>query len=205
MPKQERRFSPPTERVELRASEQGQTIVGYAAVYYDGTPGTEYDMGYGMVERMMPGAFDRAIREDDVRSLFNHNPDQILGRNRAGTLIMTSDAKGLRYEVPPPTTAVGTDVLASVKRGDVTGSSIMFEALAVLWRKDGDRDIREIRDVRLWDVGPVTFPAYESTEAQVRARELALSDKPQPPALPDPLTPKNTARMLRAREVETAL
>ncbi len=174
----ERRFI--ERHVELRAEpEDGAqpTIEGYGAVYYDGTPATEYVLWPGVVERIMAGAFDRAVREDDVRSLFNHNPDFVLGRRRPGgdaqTLSLSVDATGLRYAVRPPSTR--GDVVEAVRRGDVSGSSFMFSAESV-WREIENEDgsvltIREIVGVTLYEVGPVTFPAYEQTTAGVRSAE----------------------------------
>ncbi|MHB1037539.1 MAG: HK97 family phage prohead protease [Pirellulales bacterium] len=156
-------------RVESRAEGEGKTITGYGAVYYRADdPGTEYELWEGLFERIMPGAFDRAIKEDDVRGLFNHDPNQILGRNTAKTMRLTSDAKGLRYEIDPPDTQLGHDLLASIKRGDISGSSFSFVPDRVTWIEEGARMIRQIEAVRLWDTGPVTFPAYTATTAGTR-------------------------------------
>lgn len=159
--------------VQCRAAEEGQpaTISGYGAVFYDAAdPGTEYRIWDDLVERIMPGAFDRAIREDDVRSFFNHNPDMILGRSTAGTLKLSVDAKGLRYEVQPP--ASRADVIESLYRGDVSGSSFMFIADDVQFRITDGVEIVEILAVRLLEVGPVVFPAYQSATSEVRARHI---------------------------------
>jgi HK97 family phage prohead protease len=146
-------------------------ISGYGAVFYDGTPGTEYRLREDMVERLMPGAFDRAIREDDVRGLFNHDPNNVLGRSQAGTMTLTADGTGLRYEIIPGDTTIGRDVREHLKRGDVTGSSFSFELgkNGQEFRKENGLIIREIKSVRLFDVGPVTFPAYTGTTAEARA------------------------------------
>jgi len=182
--KHERRFCPGEVRlVEGREDEKGvypPKITGYAAVFYDGTPGTEFDMsgwfGEPTVERIMPGAFTRAIAGDDVRALFNHDPNLILGRNKAGTLRLSQDGKGLFYEVDPPETNTGQDVVTSLRRGDVTGSSFGFVVEEDVWRKQKQADdtalkIREIVSVELWDVSPVTYPAYAGTSSEVRQAE----------------------------------
>lgn len=155
---------------EIRATDKGKTISGYAARFYDGTPGTEFELWANAVERLLPGAFDRTINEgDDTRALFNHNPDHLLGRRSAGTLTLSVDERGLRYEIKPPDTQIGRDVAEMVGRGDVTGSSFGFVVTDETWRKENGVRIREIRGVRLYDVSPVTFPAYGSTSATVRA------------------------------------
>ena len=165
--KYERRFTPAA--VQRRANGQ-TTIVGHAAVFYDGTPATEYELYAGLVERVMPGAFNRAIHEDDVAALFNHNPDCILGRTTAGTCRLTTDDKGLRYEIDPPDTQAGRDVLVSLDRRDITGSSFGFVVRAQKWidQEDGTT-IRELHDVALYDVSPVVFPAYGGTSAGIRS------------------------------------
>jgi len=187
----ERRFTSADNRpIQLRADEgQPTRIAGYAAVYYRADdPGTEYQLfsysNYSVVERLMPGCFDRAVKEDDVRALFNHDVNQILGRLRAGTCRLAIDATGLRYEIDAPDTTIARDLAESLKRGDVTGSSFSFDyrSKSIIMQQDGDKetDILEVRDVTLYDVGPVTFPAYTSTTAGVRSvdhealkRELA--------------------------------
>lgn len=151
-------------RVESR-DDGAPVITGYAAVYYDGTPGTEYE-AFGMRERIMPGAFDDAL-SDDVRALFNHDSNHVLGRSTSGTLRLSVDARGLVYEVTPPTGASG--LIESIERGDISGSSFAFQVVDQEWRTEDEDDIREIHAVRLFDVGPVTYPAYEGTSTGVRA------------------------------------
>jgi len=155
--------------IEERA-DKSTRIVGYGAVYYDGTDGTQFRLWDDMLERIMPGAFDRAIKEDDVRGLFNHDPSMVLGRSKAGTMALASDERGLRYEIIPGDTSVARDVREHLKRGDVTGSSFAFTVTDEQYRKEDGIHIREIHGVRLYDVGPVTFPAYEGTTAGARMR-----------------------------------
>lgn len=144
-------------------------IVGYAAVFYDpADPGTEYQMYDDLVERFMPGAFDRALREDDVRGLVNHNDNLLLGRTSAGTMRLSVDRKGLKYEIDPPDTQYARDVMESIKRGDITGSSFLFKPMSNTYRDVEGVYIIERNDVKLYEVGPQPFPAYESTEAGVR-------------------------------------
>jgi uncharacterized protein len=161
--------------VNSRADGVG-TVSGYAAVFYDANDkGTEYRLWSDMVERIRPGAFDRAIREDDVRALFNHDANQVLGRTSAGTARLSVDARGLRYEIDPPDTQAGRDLVTSLKRGDIDGSSFSFVPLKTTWEEQRDATtgkmtyIRWIDEAQLYDVGPVTFPAYESTEASARS------------------------------------
>jgi hypothetical protein len=147
------------------------SITGYAAVFYQpGNPGTEYRLGRGLVERILPTAFDRALRErDDVRAAFNHDANLILARVKSGTLRLTTDRIGLRYTITPGNTSVARDVVESIRRGDISGSSFSFsideKRGPYLDPKDKSRAVVEIVSVHLFDVGPVTYPAYEATTA----------------------------------------
>lgn len=164
----ERRVCPGSCAVETREGKP-PLVSGYASVFYDpADKGTEFEF-FGIRERVMPGAFDRAIREDDVRGLFNHDANHVLGRTKAGTLRLSVDKKGLRYEADVPDTQSARDLVTSIKRGDVTGSSFAFRVTDEEWRKEDGREIRMILGVELFDVSPVTFPAYEATSADVRA------------------------------------
>jgi uncharacterized protein len=168
----EKRFN--ERRVEVRAGQRADgaavsRIGGYAAVFYDGSPATEYELCPGYVERLMKGCFDNALAAgDDARCLFNHDPNHVLGRVSARTNRLTADAVGLAYECDLPDTQLGRDLPASIGRGDITGSSFSFDCVGETWRKENDLWIREITGVRLYDVGPVTFPAYAGTSSGVR-------------------------------------
>jgi HK97 family phage prohead protease len=154
--------------VESRADGRS-VITGYAAVFYNpNDPGTEYQLLDEVVERIMPGAFNRAIREDDVRGLFNHDDNLVLGRVKAGTMRLSVDSRGLKYEIDPPDTTAALDVMKSIRRGDVTGSSFRFRPNVNTYRKEGGKYVIEREEVSLFDVGPVTFPAYTATAAGVR-------------------------------------
>lgn len=162
----------PAEVAEEREAGKGKRVTGYAARFYNGKPETEFELWPGMVERIMPGAFKRTLKEGpDVVALFNHNPDLILGRRSAKTLTLKVDDDGLQYDVTPGDTAVGRDVLEHVRRRDVVGSSFGFLVApdGEKTKKEGHILIRELHDVDLFDVGPVTNPAYEATTAKVRA------------------------------------
>lgn len=150
------------------------TIVGYAAVFHsEADPGTEYELwsdpAMRAVERIARGAFSRAVKEgDDCRACFNHDPNMLLGRTSSGTLRLSEDETGLRYENDLPDTQLARDVAELVDRGDVNGSSFGFVVEQESWRESEEPDgkrvaVRTIESVRLLDVGPVTYPAYAST------------------------------------------
>lgn len=148
-----------------------QTIVGHASVYYDGTTETEYELWDGARERIMPGAFQSDLNgEGDVRALVNHDPNYLLGRQSSGTLSLSDSPKGLQYAIRPGRTTVASDTIEHLRRGDLNGSSFSFKVIDERWKTEDSVEVREITAVRLFDVGPVTFPTYENTTASVRAQ-----------------------------------
>ena len=167
-----RRMTSQPVQIEER-EDGGKRLTGYAAVFYRaGDAGTEFQLWEGFRERVSPAAFDRAMKEKhDVRAAFNHDSDHVLGRTTSGTLRLSTDKIGLKYQVDLPDTQIGRDVAELVSRGDITGSSFAFEILSEKRSKDGGTEIRSIEDVRLFDVGPVTYPAYEATSVALRSDE----------------------------------
>lgn len=120
------------------------------------------------VEIVRPGCFSESIINDDIRALKNHDPNLILGRNTAGTLLLQEDITGLRYEIDLPATTYANDLKISVERRDITQNSFSFKVLEDRW---GTKNIggvtyeaRELIKVKLYDLGPVTFPAYTATD-----------------------------------------
>lgn len=189
--------------IEKRA-DGGAKLTGYAAVFYDGTPGTQYSLWPGVVERVMPTAFDRAAAEDDVRGLFNHDVNQVLGRTRAGTMRLSVDNVGLAYEIDVP--ASQSALVESVERGDVTGSSFSFDVLSESWTRETTADgieieVRQVQDVRLYDIGPVTFPAYESTSVGVRVSGDVAEAKESLAKRKNELQREQLQRDLRLRDI----
>ena len=175
----QRRFLPVSAcQLRIDKHDDGRpVIVGYAAVFYDANvPGTEYQLWEDVVERVMPGCFDRAIRDgDDCRALYNHDSNLILGRTKSGTCRLSVDKKGLRYEADLPDTVYAKDLVTVMQRNDVDGSSFSFEVLEQTRREMKTADgkyllIRELNQVRLYDVSPVVYPAYTATESGVRGQ-----------------------------------
>jgi len=181
------------DKLEVRAAADGAPakIVGHAAVFNSAA-----EIGSSFREQIMPGAFADSIGSDDVRALFNHDPNYVLGRNTAGTLRMSEDDIGLAIEVDPPDTQWARDLMVSIGRGDISQMSFGFCALEETWdyAEDGSAT-RTLKKVRLFDVSPVTYPAYDDTDVAVRSLEQFR--KAHPPAVkPDEA---GHARTLSAR------
>jgi hypothetical protein len=143
-------------------------MMGHAAIF-----GEEANIGGWFREVIAPGAFSESIQKDDVRALFNHDPNYVLGRNRAGTLRLKEDDKGLAIEIDPPDTSMARDLTVSMERGDINQMSFAFQVVGEEWQygEDDETDLRTITKVKLYDVSPVTYPAYEGTDIGLRSRD----------------------------------
>jgi len=163
--------------VEVRGGDADQPAVlgGYAAVFGQETI-IQSNTGLQWRERIAPTAFSEAIGRDDVIAAPNHDHRQVLGRTKNGTLALKVDAHGLHYTVTLPNTTVARDTVESVRRGDYSGSSFKFivpKGGARIAKEAGvgpdDLPLLIIERVKLIDVGPVTFPAYEGTSVSARS------------------------------------
>jgi hypothetical protein len=160
--------------IELRQTEDGEKpiITGYASVF----DSLSEDLG-GFRETVSKGAFYRSLKEAaDIRALVDHDSGRIIGRTTSGTLRAWEDSTGLRVEIDPPDTSVARDLLTSIERGDVTGMSFGFIVREDDWSQDDDGITRELRDVDIFDVSVVTFPAYPDTSVAVRSLEVWRAD-----------------------------
>ena len=160
--------------VQLTRDANRPSITGYASGFFDGTERTEFELFPGVRERVDPSAFDKTLsRGDDVRALFNHDPTQILGRSTSGTLRLRTDAIGLRYDVDLGESSIARDVAEHIQRRDVTGSSFAFLIREEDWETlESGVDIRTIKQADLFDVGPVTFPAYEGSSVELKSFQI---------------------------------
>jgi HK97 family phage prohead protease len=163
------RFPNGTERraaAEFRAAAAGRRLEGYAAVF-----GEAAKIG-SFSETVLPGAFARSLSTGrDVLALVDHDPARLLGRTGSGTLRLAEDARGLRFELDVPDTALGRDMLALAERRDLGGMSFAFTVTRDRWPA---HDRRELREVDLIEVSVVqAFPAYGGTVVAARSASLA--------------------------------
>lgn len=152
--------------------EAARTLKGYAVVF-----GMETTIAGCFIESIAEGAFSACLAaRPDVRALFNHVSSEILGRTLSGTLRLAEDAKGLACEIDLPDTTMGRDLATLVARGDISQMSFGFDVTHDEWIEPNDPaglPRRIIRAAELFDVSPVTFPAYEDTECGFRSRDEA--------------------------------
>lgn len=147
-------------------------IRGHAAVF-----NRDSEEMFGFVERVAPGAFTNTLKDDaDVRALFNHDPNVVLGRSKSGTLRLREDKIGLAIEIDPPDTQAARDLLVSIERGDISQMSFGFRTVTDEWHTDKKRMVRTLKEVELFDVSPVTFPAYPDTDVSARDLEALAKE-----------------------------
>lgn len=156
---------------DLRTSDEDNNpvIEGYFAVF-----GDIYEVWDGATESIAPGAFDDSI-SGDVRSLYNHNDDLVLGRTSAGTMELRQDSHGLWGRVKINTNDTeAMNAYERIKRGDITGCSFGFniaeETTEV--RDDGTVHWTITKVNPLYEISPCTFPAYEATHVSARKKNL---------------------------------
>lgn len=143
-------------------------ISGYAAVFNSKT-----SIGDFFEEVIAPGAFARTISENgDIRALFNHNWDHVLGRTRNGTLKVEEDTRGLKFKVELPNTSLARDLAESMKRGDINQCSFGFWATGEAWDYSVEPAVRTLNEVELYEISVVSIPAYEDTEVSLRSKEI---------------------------------
>jgi uncharacterized protein len=153
-------------KTELRVAADKPQVSGYAAVYNAPT-----DLGFGYRETISPLAFVRALQEkQDIRCLLNHDANHVLGRTKSGTLRVSSDNTGLYFECDLSDSVAAQNVRTMILRGDVDQCSFAFSCVHDDTRYNDDGTIdRELLDVDLYDVSPVTYPAYDSTSCEARS------------------------------------
>ena len=156
---------------EARTMEDSKAVIsGYASIF----DRSSQVLGGGFVEQIKRGAFTKTLQErgtqtsrDDIKALFNHSTDLVLGSKRAGTLRLSEDSKGLHYEVDLDLDITHhRSAFKMIERGDVTNSSFGFDVIEERWSvsdNSSDPVMREVLETRLYEVSPTPFPAYEDS------------------------------------------
>lgn len=166
----ERRFYGTPAEVRMDDATESRTIEGYAALFNNQTVIGDY-----FREEILPGAFDEVLN-DDVRCLFNHDPNFVLARsvNGEGTLSLSVDDKGLKYRYETPNVTYAKDLEENIRLGNINSSSFAFGVGEQKWVEARNEDELPLRQLvkfsRLPDVSPVTYPAYP--DASVGKRSL---------------------------------
>ena len=158
------------ENVQTREDGEDLFIEGYFAVF-----NSTYELWPGATESIAPGAFDDSI-SDDVRALYNHNSDIVLGRTSAGTMEIRQDSHGLWGRIRVNRNdGDAMNAYARIARGDITGCSFGFDIAAqeTDYREDGTVHWTIKKVSPLYEISPCTFPAYQETVVSARKKDLA--------------------------------
>lgn len=171
--------------LEFRAIGEGNTLIGYAAVFDSPSEPLPW------IEYVRKGAFTKTLNDGaDVRLLIDHEGVP-LARSKSGTLNLIEDEKGLRVEAElDPTNPDAARIMSAMRRGDISQMSFAFRTIKDSWNQE--RTSRELREVQLFDVSVVTFPAYEATVAELRSKET------------DATVPSAASILLRSKQVQIA-
>jgi HK97 family phage prohead protease len=156
---------------EVRAEGDGMTFTGYASVFNSPSE----DLG-GFIEYVAPGAFKRSLQSrNEVKLLWNHDSGEPLASLRGGTMQLVEDDRGLKVTATLPQTSRGKDVAELLRTKVIDSMSFGFNVIKDSWSRDGQT--RTLESVRLFEVSIVSFPAYESTTAQVRSQPTINPDQ----------------------------
>ena len=170
MEKETRVLDLSTSKLAVEKREDGTTkISGYAAIFNSDSE----DMGF--IERIKPGAFKSALKKSDVRALFNHDPNLIIGRSGVN-LNLKEDKTGLHIEVSPLATSTYKMVEENISAGLVTQQSFAFTVEEDEWNDDyTQRTVKKVGQI--FDVSPVTYPAYSDTTVALRCRQELMEKR----------------------------
>ncbi|MGB7479866.1 MAG: HK97 family phage prohead protease [Burkholderiaceae bacterium] len=161
--------------LEIRAngtlSAKGKTLTGYAAVF-----NSEAVIG-DFSEVIRRGAFAKSLASgSNVRALYHHQGDALLGTTRGGTLQLSEDGHGLKFDLALPDTSHGRDLAVLVDRRDIQGCSFGFKVPegGDRWEQRGSQLIRELLNVELLEITLTADPAYSDTSVAMRSRPRKL-------------------------------
>ena len=155
-------------KAELRTADTEEMVIEGYFIVFD----TDTEIFKGYYERIDKHALDNTI-SGDIRCLLNHDSNYVLGRTTSRTLALSLDAHGLYGKVViNPKDADAVNAYERVKRGDVSQASFMFEILQREITDTSDGVLETIKDLKLYEISIVTFPAYETTSVQARSEEV---------------------------------
>lgn len=185
---------------EIRAvgGDDGKKVSGLGVVYDEWT-----ELWPGYMERINAGAVEL---DEVVHSYINHNPEKILGRTDNGTLELNNSDQGLEYNAAVPDTSYGRDLLVNLESRNIQGSSFTFtvpDGGDRVWQDKDGKIYREIDNLTLYEVGPVTNPAFRQTSAELRSKDL-IDNKLQQ-AAPEPQGTPELNRRKRLQQLADAM
>lgn len=156
-------------------SQANTTVSGYVVKF-----NSRSELIFGeFYEKVASGAFNRSLKENTIKALWNHDSNFVLGSTKSQTLRLREDNLGLYFEIDLPNNYIGENSLESIQRGDVDGVSFGFTVRADSWAYLEEEDVyeRTLLDIDLVEISPTPFPAYEnSSEVAVVQRSMKESN-----------------------------
>lgn len=160
-----------------RASDDGLTLTGYAATFNDVTRIDSWEGKFD--EQIAPGAFRKTIQERSPVLQFDHGSHPLVGSLPIGAIrTLREDRRGLFVEARLHDNWLVEPVRDAIRDGSITGMSFRFNVVKDEWDESGEIPVRTLKEVRLHELGPVVFPAYESTTVGVRSEVQDLLANP---------------------------
>lgn len=168
-------------KIEIRSAAVGvsdKRLTGYVVPW-----NSESEIIYGeFIESFDRGAFADCINSgSDIRALFEHSNNCLLGRTKSGTLKLEEDNAGLHFDIDVPDNNLGRDLVVSVGRGDITGMSFGFRALEESWNFDVEPPRRTIQKAELYEITVTSLPAYTESDVSVSLRSMEQARSKQNP------------------------
>jgi HK97 family phage prohead protease len=164
-------------RASVAGTKSHPLLRGMAIVFNE----RSQDLG-GFVEIIKPEAIQRTLDEGiDLRAFFDHDPAKVLGRQSAGTLRTEATSHGFAVEIDPPSVTDPPNLMESIQRGDISGMSFSFRTMpnGDDWKREGDRIVRYVTDMRVYEVSIVSMPAYQ-TDVEVALRAMRSFEEKLP-------------------------
>lgn len=182
--------------LEIRTEDGKTVLAGYAARF------NTLSDGMWFIEKIAPGAFAKTLGENNsIKALWNHNTDFPIASTDSGTLKLSEDDLGLRFEMSPINTSIGNDATEAVRSGVVKGVSFGFITKQDSWDwTDEENPTRTLIEVELLEISPTPFPAYAATSISARSTENVLIEARKAAIKPE-IPPQNDYKMgnLRAK------
>jgi len=166
-----------TDGIELRKKDEttAQKYVVGVGIVYD----REVELWDGYYERIDSSAFkDCLSKNPEIKSFFNHDPNFVLSTTESNpALVLNNKGDGLWFESPIPDTSYGRDLIENLTRNNVKGASFTFsiDKDSVTTDKDGNYH-RTIKQATIYEIGPVTNPAFVQTQVSLRDKDGLLED-----------------------------
>jgi len=153
---------------EAREEQNGEKILDGLFIPYN----QETELWRGFYEEIASGAFTESLRNSDIRVLYNHNSDIVLGREKSHTAVISERSDGVYCKISiNQSDTEALNIYERVKRGDISGNSFGFYPTKEIYRDKGNDEIKVVvTEGELVELSVCPFPAYEQTNISARKK-----------------------------------